>query len=102
MRNEPENDVDLTERAMSQLTLVDGTRVSGTLEIKLFSDVFENEENNDEDDSPPLLHVVSVPNLLPVVDPEVAQNVSVAEPGETGNAGANGILLYAHELSLRF
>lgn len=89
MRNDPDDEADVVERAMSQLTVVDGTRRCIAGLSKSLLDVFENEEDRDDNDGPPVLQLVSVPAVLTTGEPgPLSVNASIADMSLAGNIDA--------------
>lgn len=91
MRTDPDDEADPAERAMSQLTLVDGTSVIAFLPWKMLSEVFENEDDRDGDDVPPRLQPVSVSDALHLGDSVLAVNIPAAGASVSSNGDVAGI-----------
>lgn len=102
MRNDPDDDADPDARAMSQLTLVDGTRIHGHLFKGKFLEVFENEQASENDEGPPPLQIVAVPDVMHANGSGLILNVPGAGPRVEGNAGAGGLSRTALKFTLSF
>lgn len=85
MRNDTDNEDDVVERAMSKLTFVDGSRSCNMRLWKSLLDVFENEEDCDDNDGPPVLQLVSMPAVLRNEEP--APDAGTGAEGDADTPG---------------